>query len=344
MSWSWIVNNVLEPSSPLVLPVLLCAAALGLFRFAQFLQRLTQRMDYQEERLSEVIKDFKESNKHLLQRADRQEEQFNKRMDRQEERLSEVIKDFKESNKHLLQRADRQEEQFNKRMDRQEEKFTQRMDRQDEKFTQRDERLAQIMNRQEERFTQRMDHQEEKTSEVTKEAQGTSRDLSALTIKVDKVSDDVNKSITEAGVLSTKGELVYQHMFPIPLQPNAAKSPLALTSIGKKMVSSLDAHKMLDKYLPQLKAWIDEKKIGTAYDIQMHSVHITRYEMLKLLDEDDLVKVKDEAYHRNMPLVVVMEVFATLLRDAVFNDRGMPLPFPKGKAVAKGKVAKKRSK
>ena len=138
--------------------------------------------------------------------------------------------------------------------------------------------------------------------------------------------------------------MVYQHVFPTPSQPNAGNSPLALTSVGKKIASSIDAYKMLDKYLPQLIKWIDEKNIGTAYDIQMHSVDITRFYMLQLLDEDELIKVKDEAYRRNMPVEIVMEVFATLLRDAVFNERGMPLPFPKRKAVAKGTVAKKRSK
>ena len=165
----------------------------------------------------------------------------------------------------------------------------------------------------------------------------TSRGLSALTA-------NVNKSTTEDDVLAAKVDVVYRHMFHTSFQPKAGKGPLALTSAGKKIVSSIDAHKMLDKYLPTLKAWIDEKNIGTAYDIQMYSVYITWRDMLKLLDEDELIKVKDEAYHGNMRLVVVMEVFATLLRDAVFNERGMPLPFTKGKAVAKGKVAKKRSK
>ena len=155
---------------------------------------------------------------------------------------------------------------------------------------------------------------------------------------------NVNKSTTEAAVLTAKVEFVYWHMLYTSFQPNDGKGPLALTSTDKKIVSSIDAHKMLDKYLPTLKAWIDERKIGTAYDIQMYSVYITWRDMLKLLDEDDLIKVKDEAYHRNMRLDNLMKVFAILLRDAVFNDRGMPLPFPKGKAVAKDKVAKKRSK
>ena len=74
MSWSWIVNHILEPSSSLVAPVLLCVAALAFFRFGKFLQKLTQRMDHQEEKASEVIKEFKESIKHLLQKSDRQEE------------------------------------------------------------------------------------------------------------------------------------------------------------------------------------------------------------------------------------------------------------------------------
>ena len=336
-------------------PVLYCVGALAFFRFGRFLQRLTQKIDHQEGQFNRRMDHQKEK---FTQRMDHQEEQFNRRMDYQDERLTQRDEKFN-------QRMDHQEEKFNQRMDHQEEKFNQRMDHQEERlsevvkeFKESIKYLLQRADRQEERFIQRMDRQDEKTSEVTKEAQGTSRnlsilaaesksrshDLSVLTVKVDKVTAHVNKSTTEAGVLAAKGELVYRYMDLASLQPNAGNSPLALTSIGKKMVSSLDAHKMLDKYLPQLKAWIDEKKIGTAYDIQMHSVDITRYDMLKLLDEDDLVKVKDEAYHRNMPLVVVMEVFATLLRDAVFNDRGMPLPFPKGKAIAKGTVAKKRSK
>ena len=358
MSWSWIVNNVIEPTGYFVFPVLVYVAILAIFRFGQFIQRTNQR----NETMSEVTKDAKETSHNLsIISANNKEASRN---------ISIIIAENKETSRNLsalsvkvdkvsddvsASTAENKETSRNLSIISANNKETSRnlsilsvkVDALSVKVDKVSDDVSALTAESKSRsrdisiltanvnaLTVKQDEkilgQDEKISEVTKEAKETSRNLSALTVK--------------SGVLTTKVDVVYRYMDLASLQPNAGNSPLALTSVGKKMVSSLDAHKMLAKYLPTLIMWIDEKKIGTAYDIQMHSVDITRYYMLQLLDEDDLIKVKDEAYRRNMPLEIVMEVFATLLRDAVFNERGMPLPFPKSKAVAKGTVAKKRSK
>lgn len=63
----------------------------------------------------------------------------------------------------------------------------------------------------------------------------------------------------------------------------------------------------------------------TAYDIQQVSMEFAKNRMVSMLSEEDLVKVKQEAFNRGILVEDVMSVLGVLLRNHVLQQKNIPI-------------------
>lgn len=137
--------------------------------------------------------------------------------------------------------------------------------------------------------------------------------------RLDKVEGLAEKVVS----LSTKVDLIYQIVNPN--SPTKAGSPIKLTPIGDEIVSKISANVTLQKYLDKLVAAVEEMKPKNAYDVQMASFDVAKSALVRMLDEQELSKVKDEAVKRGILIEDVMSVFGVLLRNHVLKIKGMAI-------------------
>lgn len=143
--------------------------------------------------------------------------------------------------------------------------------------------------------------------------------LTAQDGRLDKVEGLAERVVA----LSTKVDLIYQIVNPN--SPTRAGSPVKLTPVGEEIIVHVQAHTVLQKYLHRLVAEVERKEPQNAYDVQMASFDTAKGPMVHMLDEEELVRMKDEAVSRGILLEDVMSVFGILLRNHVLTAKGMSI-------------------
>ena len=113
-----------------------------------------------------------------------------------------------------------------------------------------------------------------------------------------------------------------------------AQSLISLTDLGREIAKDIDAEKIFERHQVKLVEKVKEKAPINAYDIQQCSFSIVREEMIKLLSEDELVKIKKVAFDRGLLVEDIMPVFEIYLRDKILDDTGIPIPEVDNYAVA----------
>lgn len=150
--------------------------------------------------------------------------------------------------------------------------------------------------------------------------------------KVEKLENMADQVIS----LTTKVDLIYQ--FTNPHSPIKSHSPLSFTSVGEAILKNIDANGIFEKYKSVLVLEV-EKMVsdGNAYDIQQAALSVARSKMLGMLNEQELIKVKDEAFQQGLLIEDIMGVFGLILRNQILNPKGIPLA-----EVDKHDLAKKK--
>lgn len=140
----------------------------------------------------------------------------------------------------------------------------------------------------------------------------------------------INEQVKEVGnnkdrlvKLEGKVDLIYLNTMRTPLIQS--HSPMSLTQIGNDVASSIDATQILNKYYPDLKKMVEGETPKTAYDIQEVSMKVARESMEALLNETELVGIKDEAFKRGLLVEDIMSVFGILLRNRILEDKKIPI-------------------
>jgi 16S rRNA C967 or C1407 C5-methylase (RsmB/RsmF family) len=99
------------------------------------------------------------------------------------------------------------------------------------------------------------------------------------------------------------------------------KGDLDNTSKLRKQIS--DA--IFAKYESQLCKLIEKTNTKNAYDIQVESFKIIKENLLNMLDEKELIAIKDEAYDRGIIIDDVIAIFGVLLRNCILQKKGIPI-------------------
>lgn len=123
--------------------------------------------------------------------------------------------------------------------------------------------------------------------------------------------------------VETKIDLIYQNTMRTPIIQS--HSPMSLTKVGNDIIVSIGASQLFEKYKEKLSKIVNADTSKNAYDIQMLSMKVARESMVNLLNADELILVKDEAFQRGVLLEDIMSVFGILLRDSILAERGLPI-------------------
>lgn len=124
-------------------------------------------------------------------------------------------------------------------------------------------------------------------------------------------------------VMGTKVDLIYQLVNPN--RPVAAMSPISLTDVGKQIAANINAESLVGRNRERLIAAVETENPKNAYDIQMAAMKVSREKMLSMLNESELLAVKQEAYNRGLLVEDVLSVFGVLLRNMVLEKKGIPI-------------------
>lgn len=123
--------------------------------------------------------------------------------------------------------------------------------------------------------------------------------------------------------IETKIDLIYQNTNRN--SPIMSHSPISLTTIGLEISADIKAESILEKYAPRLISEVEKENPKNAYDIQMASMSVAKNSMIKLLNEAELISVKQEAYNKGIIVEDVMSVFGVLLRNKILTIKGLPI-------------------
>lgn len=146
--------------------------------------------------------------------------------------------------------------------------------------------------------------------------------------------DKLNNDFIE---LKTKVDLIYYNT-----NPNAmvrARSPLSFTPIGQQVVDKIDAKSIFEKYKDRLISAVEQTSPKNAYDIQQASLDISIKYLITLLDSSEVNTIKNEAYARGVLEQDILSLFGILLRDAILQQKGIPVNEVDIHDVVKNKTA-----
>lgn len=135
--------------------------------------------------------------------------------------------------------------------------------------------------------------------------------------RLSKIDDISNRLIK----VETKIDLIYQNT-------NAhstirSNSPISLTDVGKKISEDIKADEILKKYLDKLENDALLQQCNSAYDIQKNSIDLAKNKLIAYLNEDELLKVKNQAYNYGILIEDIMSIFGILLRNYILDKKGM---------------------
>ncbi|MEI6222425.1 MAG: hypothetical protein WCP97_06695 [bacterium] len=123
--------------------------------------------------------------------------------------------------------------------------------------------------------------------------------------------------------METKIDLIYR--FSNPNAPTKSQSPVSLTLIGNKIVQDINANEILKRYELKLIEMVEKERPNTAYDIQQVSFNVVKEKLIDLLDEKELIKVKEQAFSLGILIEDVTSVFGVLLRNIILEQRKIPI-------------------
>ncbi len=100
-----------------------------------------------------------------------------------------------------------------------------------------------------------------------------------------------------------------------------SQSPVTISPEGDQIIKSLGLHEMIDKKWADLSHLITEKA-GTAspYDIQQFCITQSMLYPELFLCEEDLIRIKEEAYHTGRTINPYMNLIGVMVRDKYFIE------------------------
>ncbi|MCA6072382.1 MAG: hypothetical protein LE178_02400 [Endomicrobium sp.] len=137
--------------------------------------------------------------------------------------------------------------------------------------------------------------------------------------KIDK-TENLSSTVIE---IKTKIDLI--HQYTNPHKTLQSHSPVSLTPLGESIKNRIDGDAIFAKYESQLCKLIEKTNTKNTYDIQVESFKIVKENLLNMLDEKELIAIKDEAYNKGIIIDDVIAIFGVLLRNCILQKKGIPI-------------------
>lgn len=110
-------------------------------------------------------------------------------------------------------------------------------------------------------------------------------------------------------------------------RPNSfakSHSPISLTEEGQKVSEKIKASVILANHKEELYKLINNK-LDNAYDIQMDAFKVIDNNLFKILNEQELLSLKNEAFSLGKPLEDLLVIFQILFRDDILKTKNIPI-------------------
>ena len=104
-----------------------------------------------------------------------------------------------------------------------------------------------------------------------------------------------------------------------------SRSPLSINDRGKKISEQINAKDIFGRYVSRLKNLVELQDTKNAYDIQTASMMVAKTKLIDLLNSEDLLSLKNQAFQEGMRLEDIMPIFGMMLRDSILLDKNIPI-------------------
>lgn len=159
--------------------------------------------------------------------------------------------------------------------------------------------------------------------EVNKNASG---NVAEINERINKIDEEINEKINKINeTLARQTTAVNILMTKEKLGTMISESPLTLSEKGEKISKSIDAEKIVNSRLGELRA--EFEALSNSYDIQEKAMELGE-SIYDDLPENVKNSAKEEIYQNGLQLFQIYPIFSLILRDAILkeretNERGM---------------------
>ena len=129
----------------------------------------------------------------------------------------------------------------------------------------------------------------------------------------------------EAKLTSIDNTIVQIYQKTVSTAVVTTSSPAHLSEVGKNIVKSLEADKILLRNEERLINLVEEENPQNAYDIQQTCFSIVGEHIEKMLTANELEIAKEKSLESGILLSNTLSIFAVLLRDKILEKKGIPL-------------------
>lgn len=140
-------------------------------------------------------------------------------------------------------------------------------------------------------------------------------DTKELKNKIQQISDDL---------IRLQEQVKYSYNQRRPNSFAKAHSPISLTEEGLKVSEKIKATAILNNHKEELYKLINPQ-LNNAYDIQMDAFKVIDSNLFKILNEQELLSLKNEAFSLGKPLEDLLVIFQILFRDDILKTKNIPI-------------------
>ena len=127
----------------------------------------------------------------------------------------------------------------------------------------------------------------------------------------------------EAKLTSIDNTIVQIYQKTVSTAVVTTSSPAHLSEVGKNIVKSLEADKILLRNEERLINLVDEENPQNAYDVQQTCFSIVGEHIEKMLTANELEIAKEKSLESGILLSNTLSIFAVLLRDKILEKKGI---------------------
>ena len=153
--------------------------------------------------------------------------------------------------------------------------------------------------------------------------------------RMDALEDKLNNLIVLVATIAGKLDILADNMnivlFHITGKTNVSlaqsKSPLRLTSLGEQLRQKFGADKIIEKYKQALCSVYEDElnRANNPYDIQAITFDAVNLKLYDLLNEEELLLLKNEAFKQSVATEYFKTIFRILFRDEILKDKGISI-------------------
>jgi outer membrane murein-binding lipoprotein Lpp len=191
-----------------------------------------------------------------------------------------------------------------------------KIDKVEHKMDEVESRLNDRMDRVESKLNDRMDKMEnrfdEKTDMLDAKMNSLAVIVSNLAGKVDILADNMK---TVLFYIAGKKDPTLEQ----------TKSPVGLSPRGEEMRIKLEADKIIENHKQTLRSLFEDEinNADNPYDIQTIAFNAVNSKLYGLLNEQELLLLKNEAFRQNVEIEYFRTIFRILFRDEILKDKGI---------------------